>query len=117
VCAVGEDDLLDALERATAAGLLSASAGERCAFSHALVRTALYGELGEARRTRLHRRIGEELARRSEHREAPLAELAYHFARAGPEEVDRAVVFARRAADRARRSLAYEDAIDLLQGA
>src|SRR4051794_7287995 len=117
VCTVGEDDLLDGLDRATGAGLLTASGRDRYAFSHALVRTALYGELGEARRTRLHRRIGEELARRSEGREQPLAELAHHFARAGPEETDRAVVFARRAADRARRSLAYEDAIDLLQGA
>ena len=117
VCAVGEDDLLDALDRAAAAGLLTPLGGDRYAFSHALVRTAVYRELGEARRTRLHGRIGEALARRSEGREAPLAELAYHFARAGPAETDRAVVFARRAADRARRSLAYEDAIDLLQGA
>jgi DNA-binding SARP family transcriptional activator/tetratricopeptide (TPR) repeat protein len=117
VCTVGEDDLLDGLDRATGAGLLTASGRDRYAFSHALVRAALYGELGEARRTRLHRRIGEELARRSEGREQPLAELAHHFARAGPEETDRAVVFARRAADRARRSLAYEDAIELLQGA
>jgi DNA-binding SARP family transcriptional activator len=117
ICTVGEDDLLDSLDRAVDAGLLTTFGTDRYAFSHALVRTALYGELGEARRSRLHRRIGEELARRSEGRDQPLAELAYHFARAGPEETDRAVVFARRAADRARRSLAYEDAIDLLQGA
>jgi tetratricopeptide (TPR) repeat protein len=117
VCGVGEDDLLDGLDRAVGAGLISSLRGDRYAFSHALVLGALYGELGEARLIRLHRRIGEELARRSEGREQPLAELAHHFGRAGPDEVDRAVLFARRAADRARRSLAYEDAIDLLQGA
>ena len=46
-----------------------------------------------------------------------LDDLARHFAAAGPEEVDRAVTYAERAAEQADGRLAYEEAADLLAGA
>src|SRR5262249_52157583 len=61
-CALGdESQLLDALEEAVGAGLIRESGPDEFVFAHALVRTALYESLGLARRTRLHRKLGEAL--------------------------------------------------------
>ena len=46
-----------------------------------------------------------------------LDELARHFTAAGPEERDRAVLYALRAAEQATERLAYGEAADLLAGA
>ena len=104
--------VVDVLEQATRAGLLTATDHpDRLAFSHALIRQTLYEELSDARRIRLHARVGETLrARRAELR-PEAAELAHHFHRArhvaGPEP---AIRYAREAADRAAEALAWEDA-------
>lgn len=111
---LGEDAVLDVLDEAVRAGLLTEipSAPGRYSFAHALVRTALAAELTETRRARLHRRIGEALERRHRDRLDPhLPELARHFAAAGPEEVDRAVDYALRAASLATARLAYDEAV------
>ena len=106
---LGRDDaVVDVLDHALAAGLLTATdEPDELAFSHALIRETLYGELSETRRVRLHQRVAETL--RAQPRPDP-AELAHHFFRArhvaGPEP---AIRYAREAADRAAESLAWED--------
>ena len=120
VVELDEDELLDMLDAAVRAGILVevASTPGRYSFVHALLRTALEDELTTTRRARLHRRIGEAIESRHRQRlDAHLDDLARHFAAAGPEEVDRAVAFAVRAAEWASARLAYEDAADLLTGA
>ncbi|MFQ5512056.1 MAG: protein kinase, partial [Candidatus Krumholzibacteriia bacterium] len=110
------DELLAGLEEALGAGLInedrSNPGGYR--FSHALIRETLYGELSTPRRVRFHRQIGE--VTESIHKDrldSHLAALAYHFAegaRVGG-DVDKAVDFAVRAAERASAQVAYEEAV------
>jgi hypothetical protein len=117
---VSEDDLLDLLDEAVRAGILVevASHPGRYSFAHALLRTTLEEELSATRRARLHRRIGEALERHHRDRLDPwLGDLARHFAAAGPEEADRAVAYAVRAATQALDRLAYDEAVELLRGA
>ncbi len=63
VGAFNEDELLDALEAAQSAGLITEEHGVqgRFSFSHALIREVLYEKLSETRRIRLHCRIAEVL--------------------------------------------------------
>ena len=115
-----EDELLDMLDAAVRAGILLEvqSTPGRYSFVHALLRTALEDQLTTTRRARLHRRIGEAIESRYRDRlEGHLDDLARHFAAAGPEEVDRAVTYAERAAAQAAGRLAHEEAADLLAGA
>ena len=109
--------LLKRLDEAVAAGVIGTApgAGGRLRFSHALVRDALYDTLGVARRAALHGQVGAALVELHKHDvELHLAEIAHHFcAAAAAGERERAVDFARRAADRAGRLLAYEEAARL----
>jgi class 3 adenylate cyclase len=113
------DALLDALEEATGARVLAEVPGPagRYRFAHALIRETLYDDLPATRRLRLHRRIGEVLE--TLHRAKPdrhLAELAYHFAQSAHRgDAGKAIDYARRAADRAQKQLAYEEAVRLYQ--
>ena len=80
-------------------------------FSHALVREALYAQLTPAARPRVHRRIGETLARAPVVEER-LAELAHHFFAAGAaEDVVAGARYAQQAAERALSVLAFEEAL------
>jgi class 3 adenylate cyclase/tetratricopeptide (TPR) repeat protein len=108
-----EDEILGALEEATAARLVEelADGFGTYAFAHLLIRETLYRDLTSARRGRLHARVGEALD--ALHGENPdrLAELAHHYyegAAAG--EVDKAIDCCRRAGDRSLALLAYEEA-------
>ena len=115
-----EDDLLDVLDAAVSGALLAevASTPGRYSFAHALLRTTLEAELSATRRARLHLRIGEAIEQLHGARPEPwLAELARHFAAAGPAAADRAVDYARRAAEQATGRLAYEEAARLLDAA
>lgn len=121
VAVIDEDVVLDALEQAETARLIITVAGRprRRAFVHALVRSTLYEELGTTRRLRLHRRIGESLEARAAGApdDATLIDLARHFGEAaGLGDVARAVDYARRAAERATRRLAHDEAVFLLRG-
>jgi eukaryotic-like serine/threonine-protein kinase len=106
--------LTDALAEAVTAGIVTedASAPGRYAFSHELVREALYDDLPAARRLKLHRSIGlvlEEAFR--EDLDPHFAELAHHFTRSAPlGDAALAVEYATRAGDYAAALLAYEDA-------
>jgi class 3 adenylate cyclase/DNA-binding CsgD family transcriptional regulator len=113
------DDLLEVLSEAEAARLIDEAprAPGRYRFAHALIRETLYEELSTARRVRLHRRVGEALEQQHRaHPEQHLAELAHHFAEAAPGgDLDKAVGYARRAADHAAAQYAYEDAARLYE--
>jgi len=88
----------------------------RYTFLHALYQKTLYERLGEARRIRLHRAIGEglEAARGAQVGEAA-AELAVHFERG--REPARAVQYLEHAARNAVRRSANREAVDLLRRA
>src|SRR5206468_6143547 len=88
----------------------------RFMFSHALVREALYDELGVTQRVRLHRRIAEAIEEVcADDREAHLGELAHHFLEA--QELERAIEYSSEAAERAVSLMAYEEGADLYEGA
>ena len=105
------------LDEARAESVIGAVPGAQGSlqFSHALVRDALYEQLGAARRTRLHADIGEALvALYATDPEPHLAEIAHHFFEAAPGgDRDTAIAWTTRAGDRATRLLAYEEAARL----
>jgi class 3 adenylate cyclase len=109
-----EEDLIAALEEATAARLVIESASGRYRFAHALVRDTLYNGLSPVRRVTLHRRVAESIetvyaAALDDH----VSTLAHHWARSGaaPTEVRKAVAYATRAGDRALAQFANDEAV------
>ena len=111
---LGEDEIIALLDAAASAGLLleSPTVPGRYSFSHALLRGTLEGELSLTRRTTVHRDIGEALERRGQSDpDREVGELARHFGQAGPREADRAVLYAKRAAEQAVGRLAYDEAV------
>ncbi len=101
---------LDALERAPTRGLVGELDRYRYAFSHGIVRMAIYEDMTRTRRAELHHRIGELLEGGPE-RPGQAAEVALHFARAGDlADPLRIVEHERRAGEEAAASFAYEDA-------
>jgi eukaryotic-like serine/threonine-protein kinase len=113
------DQVLDLLDEAMAARVIGdlPAGRSRLRFSHALIRDSLYGELGRKARVRLHRHAAEALEMVYGHERDPhLAEIAHHFLEAAPGgEADKAIEYARQAADRAAALLAYEEAARLYQ--
>jgi DNA-binding SARP family transcriptional activator/tetratricopeptide (TPR) repeat protein len=111
---VTEDELLDTLDEAMAARVVSDVPGApaRLRFAHVLIRDSLYEGLTTARRVRLHRLAVEALEALYGAEPGPhLAELAHHAA-AGS-DFDKALACAQRAGDRALALLAYEEAARL----
>jgi DNA-binding SARP family transcriptional activator len=118
VGAVSENQLLDTLDEAMAARVVSDVPGApgRLRFGHVLIRDTLYEALTSARRVRLHRLALEALeALYGDEPGQHLAELAHH-AVAGS-DFDNGVFYARRAGDRALALLAYEEAARLYETA
>jgi integrase len=113
------DELLELLDEAVAARLLTAVPGARgrLRFGHALIRETLYEGLTTPRRVQLHRQVGNALeALYAQDPEPHLAELAHHFFEAAPGgDADKALEYARRAGDRALEQLAYEEAARLYE--
>ncbi|WP_343239858.1 BTAD domain-containing putative transcriptional regulator [Streptomyces sp. SID12488] len=111
----GEDEVLDGLEAALAADLLTEPRSGRVRFVHALVRDTVYTDLSGVRRSSLHSRIAQVLRR---HRPDDLAALAHHFARSGSlANAPLAVDYALRAAESAERRYAHDVAVGLIQQA
>ena len=113
---ISEDDLLEQLDEAMTARVLSHVPGsyDQVRFAHVLMRDTLYDGLTTARRVRLHRLAVDALSDIYRSDPGPhLAELAHHSI-AGS-DFDRGLEFARQAADRALESLAYEEAARLYQ--
>ncbi len=121
---VAEDELLDVLDAAIGARVLSDVPGApgRLRFAHVLIRDTLYEGQTSARRVRLHSLAVETLEALYGDDPGPrLAELAHH-ALAG-RDLDKGLRYARRAGDRSLAVLAYEEsarwyetALDALAG-
>jgi len=112
---VDEATLLDQLDAAVVASVLSESPEEvgRFSFAHALINEALYEALGPTRRARMHQRVALELEELcGEDPGDRVGELARHWA-AGtqPARADKAIDYARRAAERALDQLAPDEAV------
>ena len=109
------DRLLDVLDEAVAARVISEVPSRRgqYAFTHALIRETLYEELSTPRRVRLHRQTGEALEKmQPPDPDAQLPQLAYHFFEAAQDgEVDKAINYAQRAAQRATGLFAHGEAV------
>lgn len=114
VSGIEEDDVADDIDRAVAAKLLAevhGAAGERFAFAHALVRSALLGELGPARRRRTHSRIASVILEASGLRNSTAPDVLRHLVEADrPAGLDAALRAADLAAGVAAAQLAYEHA-------
>jgi class 3 adenylate cyclase/tetratricopeptide (TPR) repeat protein len=111
------DRVLELLEEADGQRIV-AEAGPmlRFSFSHALVREALYEELGVTQRVRLHQRIAEVIEEIcGDDREAHLEELAHHFLEA--QQLERAIDYSSKAAHRAASLMAYEEAAEMYASA
>ena len=108
------DGLAEVFEEPFAAGLIEELPGSpgRFRFAHALIREVLYGQLTAVRRARLHRRVGEALEQLDAAEiDAQLPALAHHFCEAAAAgDTNKAIEYARRAAERALTRLAYEEA-------
>ncbi len=113
------DRVLELLEEAEGQRIVSDSSQPgvlRFTFSHALVREALYEELGVTQRVRLHRRIAEAIEEMcGDDREPHLSELAHHFLQA--QELERAIDYSQAAAARAVSLMAYEEGAELYASA
>jgi DNA-binding SARP family transcriptional activator/tetratricopeptide (TPR) repeat protein len=120
--ALSPDQQLDAFDRAEESRLLRRIGGmvrDRYAFTHGLVREAIYGELLRGRRVRYHHKIA--LATERVHSDTVdryVNELAHHFymgsALAG---ADKAIRYCIAAGERALRLLAFEEAVGHLNRA
>jgi len=106
---VGEDELLEVLDRAHGAALVREAPGvaRRWGFSHALIQHTLYEDLGPTRRARTHRQVAEALERL----DGDSAAIARHYLLAGPPVADKAVAYGQRAGEAALAALAPEDAL------
>jgi class 3 adenylate cyclase len=120
-----EDTLLDVLDKASEATLIDNIEGNRYTFVHALIEHTLYDSLSPARRSRLHRAVAEAIEAQIRGRtEGRASELAYHWAQAAvPEDLNKAVGYAKIAADESLARLApaealswYSQALALLEG-
>jgi class 3 adenylate cyclase/tetratricopeptide (TPR) repeat protein len=118
VCAtvldLDEDRVLDLLDEALDRQIVRERSGAAgiYEFSHALIRQTLYGELSTPRRVRLHRQIATALeARYGANIDAHLGEVAYHCFQGAPGgDIDKAVDYATRAAERASAQAGHEEA-------
>jgi class 3 adenylate cyclase/tetratricopeptide (TPR) repeat protein len=110
-----EEQLLELLEEAVAASVLteSASVPGRFSFAHALINHTLYEDLGTTRRARLHRGVAEALEQcLGAEPGARVSELAYHWAKATTAvDPTKAVTYARLAGERALDELAPDEAL------
>ena len=105
-------ELLGLMDEAVDAAILRQSAAGQYRFSHALIREALYAEVGAADRLRRHRQIAEvfeEFYRQN--LEPHLGVLAYHFCQAVESgDAGKAIDYSVQAGDAAYRVFAYETA-------
>jgi predicted ATPase/class 3 adenylate cyclase len=119
-----EDALFNALDEASAAGIVREQPGLRARyrFNQALVRAALSDELEPTARSAIHERVGQAIERTyPEQIDDHLSDLAHHFALAGTDP-RRTIDYLMRSGDRALEQLAddvaassYQQALDVLQ--
>ncbi len=111
-----DDQLLDALEEAMQAQLIRQQGGESFIFTHDKIREVLYEEILSIRRNRLHLKIAQSLES-TEFKPSPtgVEDLAYHYIAAGV--LDKGLDYALRAADKAQRLFAGDEALQYLRQA
>jgi len=104
-----EEEIEEALDEATAAGLVQEIDGDHFAFHHTLTQQVLYEDLSGRRRRRLHRIAAQMLARGDRaRREGRTAELAWHRIQA--DDAEGALPYAILAGDQAEESFAHSEA-------
>jgi class 3 adenylate cyclase/tetratricopeptide (TPR) repeat protein len=110
-----EGPLLDQLETAVAASLLSESSEQagHFRFAHALINQTLYEGLGATRRARMHQRVAQALEQLyGDDPGERVGELASHWAKAtSAVDLAKAVTYARMAGQRALSELAPDEAM------
>ncbi|HLN17692.1 MAG TPA: AAA family ATPase [Acidimicrobiales bacterium] len=115
VVEIDEDRLLDLLDHATGAGLVTEVEGsiDRLTFAHALIQHTLYEDLGGPRCARIHRRVAEALELMcANHPESRAGELAHHYAAAiKTDNPLKALLYSKMAGEQALLQLAPGDAI------
>jgi hypothetical protein len=105
------------LSAALAAGIVVEPEPGLVAFSHALLREAIYREIPDDRRYELHDRAAD-LLERAQAAETGRGEIANHLLAALPRVgAERALTGSLRAAERALRTYAFEDAAAILEQA
>jgi len=119
VAAVPDRRLLELLDEVVGAGLMLSVAPNRYRFAHALIRGAIYDEIGSAARITLHQHIAEKLEELYQpNLRGHLPELAHHFTLAAQQGSRRkAIDYSIRAAQAADGALAYEESFRLRQSA
>ena len=107
-----EAELVPLVDLLVGSGLVDDSErGSMLRFEHSLMRDAVYGELGAARRAALHRALADRLIRRHGSAEGPhLAEIAHHLRAGGS---GRAADWTISAADYAFGAVAFDQAARL----
>ena len=106
---LSDEDVLIALGSAVQVRLVDEVTLDRWRFSHALVRSTLYDELGTSRRVRLHRAVAQII---EERRPDDVSALARHFGEAAVAgTTEQAVRYALAAGDRSLDGLANDEAV------
>src|SRR5262249_3434726 len=114
--AAQEDAILDALDAATAAQLVTTLEGDRFAFTHDKIREVLYEEMNPIRRRRLHARAADGLQRLKEKGvDVAVEDLAHHWIEAGDHE--KGYTYAVAGAQEAERLFAFHEALELYKRA
>ncbi|MFF4991002.1 BTAD domain-containing putative transcriptional regulator [Streptosporangium saharense] len=108
--------VLDIVDAAVGAGLLTEGRGPACRFVHDIVRDVLREALPPLRRRRLHARVAEVLEARGG---ARLTEIAHHYRQSllTAATTGKAIGYTRRAAAQATAQFAHEDAVENLEQA
>ncbi|GII91497.1 BTAD domain-containing putative transcriptional regulator [Sinosporangium siamense] len=108
-----EDAVVEAVEAALLAGLVTEPGPGSLRFDHDLVRDTIYSDASRLRRSRLHAAVAAVVERRTP---ADVAALAHHYDAAGTAETAaKAVHYAGLAAEQAERRFAHREAATLWQ--
>ena len=111
-----QDDVLEQLESAEAAGLVQSLSLGRFSFTHALIGHSLYVAISETRRARVHVRIAETWELLGDAESEP-AEMVRHWTAAGMTPEPRAIAYAQLAAQTSSAALAPQEAVRWLEQA
>ncbi|MER6950758.1 BTAD domain-containing putative transcriptional regulator [Nonomuraea sp. NPDC000554] len=107
-----EDAVVEAVEAALLAGLVTEPGPGLLRFDHDLVRDTIYSDASRLRRTRLHAAVAAVIERRAP---SDVAALAHHYFLA--DAADKAVHYAGLAAEQAERRFAHREAATLWEQA
>ncbi|MFI6498783.1 BTAD domain-containing putative transcriptional regulator [Nonomuraea typhae] len=108
----GEDSVVEAVEAALLAGLVTEPGPGMLRFDHDLVRDTIYSDASRLRRTRLHAEVAAAIEERSP---SDVAALAHHYFLA--DAAEKAVHYSGLAAEQAERRFAHREAARLWEQA